>query len=198
MDSIFSNIFIWAQVAGAIAMCFSLAAWQMKKQEHIMLCYAPGGFFWGVQYLLLGTYNGAMFSFVSMIKDLVLSRASASALKYVVGAFILFNVVLLFVFYKSLIDALPLMVCLFCNIPMLFQDNRYWIARCNIGAQLCWIVFNLSAGAYMGVICAVLIISSNLMGMARIEGWSIGKCYRTFLPSIARSLFAFPNFRTFP
>lgn len=177
-------------------MCFSIAAWQFKKQEHILMCYVPAGFFWGTQYLLLGAYNGALFSYVCMFKDTALAKSSQRYLKYIVGAFIIFNIGLLFAFYESFFDALPFCICLLINLPLLKQDNRFWIARCNIGAQFCWVAFNLQAGAYMGVACSCFIVTSTLIGMYRHEEWDLGRCYKTFLPSLYRSLF--PNFRTYP
>ncbi len=192
------SIFIYAQIAGFIAMCFSIAAWQFKKQEHILLCYVPSGFFWCVQYLLLGAYNGALFSFVAMFKDTALAKSGRAYLKYIVGAFIVFNIGLVSVFYKSAFDVLPLVICLLVNLPLLKKDNRYWMTRCNILAQICWMAFNLHAHAYMGVMCSTLIITSTFLGMARHEKWELGKCYKSFLPSLGRSLFNFNTPQTYP
>jgi hypothetical protein len=192
---IMDSIFILAQTAGLVAMCFSIFAWQLKKQEHILMCYVPSRFFWSIQFFLLGAHNAALFSFVCMFKDCAIIRSNERGLKYIIGSFIIFNIGLILLFYKTLFDILPLLVTLLINLPLLKKDNRYWMARCNIAAQLCWIMFNLHVGAYMGFVCACFIIISSLIGMARHENWEIGRCHLTFIPTLTKALLGKPTFR---
>lgn len=188
--------FIWAQISGFIAMCFSITAWQFKKQEHIVMCYIPSSFFWSIQYFLLSVPNAALFALSCILKDSALVKLSEQYLKYVVLTFFLLNLAFLIPFYKTIFDLLPLIIILLVNLPLLKKDNRYWVARGNIAAQLGWIAFNLYAGAFMGIICACFIIASTFIGMARYERWNIGKCYRSFAPSVMRSLLLKPQ--TYP
>lgn len=192
------SIFIYAQIAGFVAMCFSITAWQLKKQEHILLCYIPSGFFWSIQFFLLGAYSAALFSFLCMFKDGALAKLPRKYFKFIVSVFFGVNVVIISVLFRSAFDLIPLLIILLVNIPLMTKDNRYWIARCNILAQCCWIIFNLHNGAFVGVICASVIITSSIIGMARHEKWNVGKCYKSFLPSIGRSLFSINTPQTYP
>lgn len=192
----FDNLLIWAHLSGFIAMCFSISAWQFKKQEHILLCYIPSGFFWSIQFFLLGAYSAALFSFFCMFKDGALAKLPEKYFKTIVAVFFGINLIAVSILYQSIFDIIPLAIVLIINIPLMKKDNRYWVVRSNILAQCCWIIFNIHSGAFMGMICASFIIISSFIGMARHEKWAIGKCYKSFLPSLTRSLFLTP--RTFP
>lgn len=177
-------------------MCFSIAAWQFKKQEHILMCYVPSGIFWTIQFLILGVFSAAIFCFFCMFKDFALAKLQEKYFKPIVIVFFAINLISVNIFYQSIYDIIPLAIVLIINIPLMKKDNRYWIARSNIIAQCCWITFNLHSGAFMGIICACFIISSTLIGMSRHEKWEIGKCYRSIMPSLARALFIKPQ--TYP
>ena len=84
------------------------------------------------------------------------------------------------------------------NIALLMPDNRHYMARACIMAQIAWFIFNSCNGAWMGATCSVFIVISTINSMARYEGWDIGQCRRTFIPSILSRLFVFSNFRTYP
>jgi hypothetical protein len=190
------DYFFWAHLSGAIAMCFSIAAWQFKSQKHIVGCYIPSSAFWAIQYFMLGVPNAGLFAIACIFKDAALFKLSEKYFRAIIGIFFISNVLFISLFYASALDLLPLIIILFVNLPLTKNNNRYWVARGNIMAQCCWIIFNLHAGAFMGIICACFIIGSTLLGMARYEKWEIGKCYLSFAPSLARALFIKPQ--TYP
>ena len=71
----FDNLFLWAQVVGFVALCFSITAWQMKKPEHILAVQIPNSALWCVQYMLLASPVAALSSFFVYSKIWGLSKA---------------------------------------------------------------------------------------------------------------------------
>lgn len=197
MSSILENTFLWAQLFGFCAMCFSICAWQLKNPRNILRCYVPSALFWSVQYFLLGSYIAVITSVFAALKDTILSFLPADKTKYLIGAFICFIWGIGLPFVNKPIDFIPLITISIFNLCLLQPDNRCLMSRINILCQLSWLVFNLHLGAWMGIACSFFVIGSALKGMIKHEEWEIGKCYRTFFPSIRRALFNFTP-RTYP
>ena len=177
----FDNLFLWAQVVGFVALCFSITAWQMKKPEHILAVQIPNSALWCVQYMLLASPVAALSSFFCIFKDLGFIKSKEKHLKYIITAYIAINFIACGLFYESLFSLLPVIVCLLVNIPLLKKDNRHWMARGTLASQLCWIIFNLHAGAYMGIVTALLVSVSSFIGMYRHENWQLTKSPHIFL-----------------
>ena len=169
----FDNTFIWAQVVGAIALCFSMTAWQMKKPEHILAVQVPNSALWCLQYILLASPVAAISSFFCIFKDIGVINAKEVNLKYIVGSYIGIHFIALGFFYESVFSILPVIVSLLVNIPLLKKDNRHWMARGTLTSQFCWITYNLHAGAYVGIAIALLVGASTIIGMARHEKWEL-------------------------
>lgn len=192
------NTFIFAQIFGFCAMSLSVYAWQVKNPRMILLLYVPVGLLWASQYYLLGTVAGVAIAIIGANKDLIMAFVPRAKAKYVICTFFIIAWGFGLQYVESAIDLAPLLATTLFNLALLQPDNRYLMARINVLSQFLWVVFNLSVGAYMGVACSVLLVSSAIIGMARVESWELGKCYRTFGPSFIRALFVFPSFRTYP
>lgn len=180
----FDNIFIWAQIVGFIALCFSIAAWQMKKPEHILMVQIPNSALWCLQYTLLASPVAVLSSFFCIFKDIGVIKAQEKYLKYIVGAYIGINFIAAYLFYESIFSILPVIVSLLVNLPLLKKDNRRWMARGTLVSQICWIAFNLHVGAYMGIIGALLVATSTIIGMYRYENWNFKKGPKQLLESL--------------
>ena len=68
------NGFLLAQIIGFCAMCCAIIAMQLKNPRNLIKCYIPVGILWGVQYVLLRAYQGALFSFSAAVKDCFLAH----------------------------------------------------------------------------------------------------------------------------
>ena len=190
------SYFIWAHLLGFFAMCISIMAWQIKNPRHIILCYVPSGILWGTHYMLLGAPLGAIMNFCSAGKDSALAFIRKSYVPYLIIIFLSIVWIVGIHNFEYWYDILPLIGVSIINLSLLQRDKRSLVARATMGGQACWIIYNVIVGAWMGVACCLLVSTSSIIGMARHEKWEIGKCYRTFGPSLMRSLFLTP--RTFP
>lgn len=192
------SVFIWAQIIGLIAMAVSVWAWQLKKPRHIILCNVPATLIWTVQYILLGAPLGAILNLASAFKDSGLFFIKNKYVPYLIGTFLLVIWSTGLYFFEHWYDSLPLISGSIMNIALLQRDNRSLIARATIICCLFWLVYNVIVSSWMGAACASMVITSSIIGMARHEEWSLGKCYKSFFPSLSRSLFVFPNLQTYP
>jgi hypothetical protein len=196
--SIFTSAFFWAQCFGLIAMAINILSWQMKNPRWIIFSYCPANTCWAIQYLLLGAPLGVVMNACSAVKDGALAFIRQSYVPYLIGTLLLSIWSIGLYYLEQWFDVLPLLAGTIINLALLQRENRGLLARACITAQVCWITYNLIVGSYMGAINGVFVSTSCIIGMARHEAWVLGRCHRTFMPSIARALFVFPNFRTYP
>lgn len=196
MDGVFSNTFLLAQIMGFCAMCLSVYVWQIKNPRMILLLYVPTSLFWAAQFFLLGSIMAALICLLCVAKDFSLSVADKNRAPKIIMIFLLSTWSLGVATLNTAIELLPLITLTLFNLALLQPDNRALMARTNIATQILWIGFNSMIGAYMGLLCSILLVGSTLIGMARHEKWKIGKCYRSFLPSVGRALFIKPQ--TYP
>lgn len=195
---IVENIFLWAQIFGILGMICSLAAWQLKNPQHIMLIYVPSGLCWAAQYYLLGALSAAFVLIFSSLKDLFVALCPNKFVVYAILTYLAIITVIIFHQYNIWLDTLPLIAMIILNLPRIQRENRPLIVRSFLLSQILWFVYNIQVGAVIGILCSVIITSSAFIGMVRHEKWTLGCCYRTFIPSLLRSLFTFPMPRTFP
>lgn len=188
IDLIFNHSFILAQICGAIALGFSALAWQMKNSRIIIMFYIPCCFFYMVQDFLLGAFVGALISFVNIFKNIVLFKYGQKYAKQIIVIFVITATAGSMNFIENFIDILPILAVIISSFSYINPDNRFVISRGNLLCQLFYIIYSLHYGAYVGVIASLFVTTSNIIGMVRHENWEVGKCYRTFMPSIFRSL----------
>ncbi|HPF77935.1 MAG TPA: YgjV family protein [Alphaproteobacteria bacterium] len=192
------NVFFWAQIIGFVAMGICIMAWQLKNARHIILCYVPTNTLWAIQYIMLGAPLGALLNICSVFKDSAISCIKDKYVPYIIAAFLTIIWSVGLAYFEHWYDILPLLGGSVVNLALLQRDNRALYARaCVIGA-LFWIIYNVLVHSWMGACCAGFVSMSSIIGMIRHEGWQLGRCYRSFVPSIARALFVFPTPRTFP
>lgn len=193
------SIFIWAQIIGFCAMVIGTLAMQFKNPRHILLGNVPSAGLWTIQYLMLGAPLGAILNISSALKDGTVAFIHKRYLNLVIGSFLIMTWLIGLYHFNQWYDLLPLLAGTAVNAALLIdRDNRPLFVRAVIVNCALWIVYNLIVGSWMGATCAIMIIGSSMLSMARYEGWEIGKCYRSFVPSIARSLFIFQGPRTYP
>ena len=190
--------FLWAQIIGLFAMSLAVGAWQLKNSRHIILCYVPANSLWAIQYLLLGAPLGALMNICSVFKDGALGFISERFVRHIILTFLIVAWSVGLYSLTHWYDLLPLVGVSILNIALLQRDNRSLYARAGVICASLWLIYNLIVHSWMGACCSTFVIISSVTGMARHEAWIIGRCYKSFLPSLARSLFVFPNWRTYP
>jgi len=190
------NIFLWAQILGFIALTLCVIQWQIKKSKNIVLINIPCNIFWAVHFFLLGSPQALIAYIAAILRDTaLLNLASKHSLKIIIISTLSIWVIGLS-YIEQAIELIPLIGASLANIGFLFYKNRKLIARANLLSCLVWLPYCFMILSWPSLIANGFICVSILIGMYRHEKWNLGKCYKTFLPSLYRSLF--PNFKTYP
>jgi hypothetical protein len=192
------NGFLLAQIIGFCAMSINIFAWQLKNSRHIIFSYVPAGTLWAIQYVILNAPLGVIMNVCSVVKDLFLTFIHKAYVTYIIALFLISIWCIGLYFFNNWYDILPLFGATVTNLSLLQRDNRSFVARGAICAQVFWITYNLIVRSYVATLSGVMVACSSTIGMARHESWQLGSCYRSFAPNLVRSLFSFPSFRTFP
>jgi len=190
------NAFLWAQIAGCIA--FGLSVWrlQLKNPRHIALGEVPTATMWAIQYYILNAPAGLIINLLCIVRGALVYLVPDWFLKYVILFFLALVTLLVLKSSTQAYDLLPLLGVYLYAIACLFRNDRPIMTRLILLHSIPWLAYNIIILSYFGVLSSSLGMLSVLIGMYRHENWHIGKCYKTFIPSIVRSLF--PNFRTYP
>ena len=168
------NTFLWAQIAGFLAMSCCVISMQFKNQKHIILSGVPSGLLWATQYMLLGAPMGAIANASGSFKNLLIAFLPKRLVPYLLGFYLimmwsigLYN---LDVWYALF----PLIGASATSIVLLIdRDNRAFYARAVVICCLLWACYNATVGAYMGLACDTLTITSSIIGMYRHENWNL-------------------------
>jgi hypothetical protein len=192
------SIFIWAQVIGFIAVTMNVLIWQIKKPERIIAAYIPTNLLWTIQYLMIGGLIGALISFLSVIRDISFLSFAKKHHNHMIYLTLTCTVIIGIYQYEYFIDLLPILGIIAFNVGLFKKDNRGFFARCSLINSFAWLIYCVYLLSIPGVLSSVFSMTSVIIGMARYEEWSIGKCYRSFPPSILKSLFSFPTPQTYP
>ncbi len=170
----FDNPFLWAQIAGFMAMSCGVISMQFKNPKHIILSGVPGGLLWATQYTLLGAPMGAIANAGGALKSLVISFLPQSKLPYVLGFYLVMIWSIGLYNLTAWYALIPLMGASTTSVVLLInKDNRALYVRAIIVGCLLWACYNMTVGAYMGLACDTLTIVSSIIGMARHENWNM-------------------------
>lgn len=197
MELLLNNSFLIAQIFGALAFCLQILAWQLKSPRLIIFIHAPINFVWSMQFYLLGAFVGLFQAMACGIKDIFLSWVNVKYVFPIVTIYLTSCFVTATFFFNVWYDTLPFLGTFIINMAYLKRDNRKLISRGYIGSIICWMIYNYFSAAYVTMACDGVVGIAIIISMIRHEKWEIGRCYRTFLPSIHRALFDFTP-RTYP
>ena len=163
---------ILAQALSIIGMVVNILSMQCKKTRGVIAMLLIGSTFFGVSYLLLGSYAGAIMNVFSICRSLLLlldKRARAAsqlvALLTVLAVCSAFGICL-----DGPIALLPMLGQLGSTIGMWGRNGaklRLWQL---LGSSPFWLINNIIVFSIGGILCEVFVITSVLVSIARY-GW---------------------------
>ena len=164
------DMFFAAQLVGFVAAGFSIAQMQFRCPRRIFLSGVPICGLWAFQYVLLGAFGGLAANLVNIMRCLSIlipARHRISIYWALNGAVLSLS----WWTWSGWIDSMVVIAGLVGNLSILRAENRFLVAISIMIGCLCWIIYNYTVGSWMGLTTAILVIVSNLIGMARYEGW---------------------------
>lgn len=167
-----SSLELIAQLLGIGAMVFVILSMQCRKTSGVITMLLIGGCFFAINYLLLGSYAGAVMNLFSVFRSLYLlfDKRKAATEQLVVLLAVLTVCGAIGVYLDGWVGLIPYFAQVAGTIGIWLRNGaKLRLLQLTLCSPL-WLVNNLIVGSIGGIICEVFVISSVLVSIARY-GW---------------------------
>lgn len=161
---------IIAQVIGFIGLAFSVAAYQSKKHNNVMVLKTANELFFAAQYFMLGSYTGMAMNAFSSARNLIFSHLVKKG-----KSTLLFQILFCVVFAVSGIltwnGPMSLMVILAKLLTTIVygMKSTRTIRFVTVPTSIFWMIYNFSCHSVAGVICEIFSLISLVTAIIRID-----------------------------
>ncbi len=172
--NIFENTdaqFIISQIISAIATLLLLLSFQQKTHKRIVLMQAVSGLLFGVQYMMLGAYEGMICNYIGTVRSVVYSFRGKSKLVDSIACPIVFAVIFVIsgiVTYKNIFSLLPI-VAMFIASFVLWMPKTQQLRALTMPTSAMWLVYNAVSHSYVAVLTEVLNLISIIIALIRFR-----------------------------
>ena len=169
-----------AQIIGIVAMVFIIFSYQGKKQSSVITMQLIGSLFFGVNYLMLGAYVGALLNIMGVIRAVVFlfkEKLRADKWPWLVGfslCYVATSVLNFTVLGKTptafnlLIELLPVVGMVALNIGYMLKDAAD-VRKCGLVSSPAWLIYNIVIGSWGAILCEVFSLVSIVVGIWRLD-----------------------------
>ena len=163
---------ILAQALSIVGMVINIASMQCKKTHGVISMLLLGSTLFGISYLLLGSFAGAMMNAFSVFRSLLLlfDKRTRARSQLVILVTVLFAFSAIGLYLDGPIALLPLLGQLGGTIGMWHRNGaklRLWQL---FGSSPFWLINNILVFSIGGILCEVFVITSVLVSIVRY-GW---------------------------
>lgn len=144
---------------------------QFKEKKHILLVQALASMCYFIVYLILGAFSGCAIELIEQAKDIVFYNFENKNKNIPLILLIIFVILLLIasiLTYDGLFSLLPLVINLSYFVSSYFKNPKH-IRIVMLICGFIWIVYNISAGAYIIIIGNALEIVSAIVSLIRYK-----------------------------
>lgn len=160
---------IIAQLIGVIAVCFSLAIFQVNKREIMLRIGAVAGLLYAVHFFLIGAPTGAAMNIVGSIRSYIFSIIKPTRKNiWILVFFICVSLLGAALTWEGALSLLPMGGIIFGALAF-WQSNPTTIRRLALIASPLWFIYNAASGSYPGMFIEIFIMTSNLIGQYRFD-----------------------------
>lgn len=160
-----------AQLLGIGAMVSLFLVYQQRERSKLIAAKLSADIFWVAHYLCLGGFAGMIPNLVGIFRELVFinrkSKKWASSVLWPV-LFILINWGLGIRTFHSLYNVLPIAASTFVTIS-LWIDNPKLTKIISIPVSLAFLIYDIYAGSYVGVVNESIAIGSIIISLTKKE-----------------------------
>lgn len=160
-----------SQLIGAVAAVLLLSSFQQKTHKRIVFMQACAGLLFGIQFLLIGAYEGMACNFIGMFRSFSYSFRNKS--KIIDSIFcpiffaIAFTVGTVFT-YKNLFSLMPLVAMIISSFVLWIPQTQK-LRALTFPTSALWLVYNFLCGSVSGVITESSCILSIIIGLIRFR-----------------------------
>lgn len=163
--------FVIAQVFGVLGIIASVVSMQLKDRKHILIALFLLNLFSALNFLFLGSFSSTYVCFFAEVEMLInygFEVKKKDVPKWVIGIYIVINIILGMITYGGLLDLLPILCAIiYCGTILTKKEAN--IRKLMLANQSIWLVFDLIVKAYTFSISNVLTIISTLIAMIRYD-----------------------------
>ena len=158
----------WIAQALAVIICIiSALSYFSKRKETYLADQLLVNILYGVQYILLGAFSGAVSNAVSLVKYVVFYVNAKNSKKnptWQVIMFCMLSVVLGVLAYSNLFSIIPIITSVVFTIAI-WQDNPVVLRGIVIFCNLLWVIYNIAVGAYISAVYSIVELLAALVTM---------------------------------
>ena len=163
--------FVIAQIFGVLGVIASVCSMQFKKRRQIFIALLLLNLFSALNFVFLGTFSSAyvcFFTVAEMLINHLFERKNKPVPKWVVGIYIIVNILLGAIAFTGPLDVIPI-VCALIFCATLLTKNEQNIRKLMLLNQALWLVYDLTVGAYFFAVSNVLTIISTAIALYRFS-----------------------------
>jgi hypothetical protein len=161
--------YIVAQVFGVLSMVSSICSMQFKKRRAILVALFCLSMFAALNMIFLNSWSATYITFFGILEMLInhlFERKKKEVPKFVVGIYIICNIVLGVLTFEKVLDVIPILAAtVFCFTLLAKKEQS--MRKLMIINQSLWLVFDLSVGAYALACSNILTIVSTAIAFHR-------------------------------
>lgn len=165
------TMFIISQLISAIATLLLLFSFQQKTHKKIVLMQAASGVLFGIQYMLLGAYEGMICNYIGAVRSIAYSFRGKSKIVDSIFCPIVFAIVFVIsgiITYKNIFSLLPI-VAMFIASFVLWSPKTQQLRALTMPTSAMWLVYNAVSHSYVAVLTEVLNLISIIIALIRFR-----------------------------
>lgn len=172
--NIFENTdtqFIISQTISAVATLFLLLSFQQKTHKRIVLMQAFSGLLFGIQYMMLGAYEGMICNYIGAVRSVIYSFRGKSKITDSIICPIVFAVIFAIsgiITYKNIFSLLPI-IAMAVSSFVLWLPKTQQLRALTIPTSAMWLIYNAVSHSYVAVLTEVLNLISIIIGLIRFR-----------------------------
>ena len=169
-----------AQMIGIVAMVFNILSYQQKKHRTAIAFQFIGSALFGINYLLINAYMGALLNIIGVIRALVFMNRDKLKADHILwqigfvaaylGCYVLTFTVMgtSFSGWKPILELLPVIGMVATTISYRYKEAKA-IRYFGFISSPAWLTYNIACGSIGAICCEVLALISIISGILRLD-----------------------------
>lgn len=161
---IMSQMFV---ILAALSLGFSYLT---KDKKAIMILVTMTSVFYGIEYLLLGAFSGAITNVVSIIRNIWFYEEIRKNKKSSVKSLVVLSLLLVLcgiITYDNIFSIIPIVATVLFTYSV-WQDSNKVYRYLAIPTSIMWIVYNVICGSILGTLAESSMIVFEIIGIIKL------------------------------
>lgn len=164
-------MFIIAQILGILGSASNIISMQLKKKQHILICFILAGVLFTGSYLLLNGYSGAIVCLIATLQtglSYIYDRKNKELPKWLIIIFFILSTLGGVLTYQNILDIFAILAGVTYTWSIIQKQEKY-IRLITLSNSALWFIYDIFIKAYSTCISDAIIILSTLIGIIRFD-----------------------------